>query len=146
MPTPESYRLWAKDVCIEVFRENGVSLSEDDSVILIATVFKRALELWRVEDDAVFTARRTSLLGLGDTVGENVRSIVSAEFGAQASKLRKELLADAESASTRAEQAVRKALSIPGRNEWRYRVEGAFAGAGLMLSGAWLFHWLTGQR
>ncbi len=142
MPTPESYRLWAKEVCSEVFRESGVSLSEDDSVILIATVFKRALELWRMEDDAAFTAQRTSLLGLSETVGEKVRSVVSAEFGAQAIKLRKELLSDAESASSRAERAVKLALSIPGRNQWKYRVEGAFAGAGLMVLGALLAHWL----
>ena len=40
-----------------------MSLSEDHSVILIATVFKRALELWRSEDDAAFTAQRTPFLG-----------------------------------------------------------------------------------
>jgi len=27
---------WAKDVCVEVFREHGLKLSEDDSIILVA--------------------------------------------------------------------------------------------------------------
>ena len=67
---------------------------------------------------------------------------MSAEFGAQATRLRKQLLTDAESASSRADEAVGKALSIPGRNEWKYRVEGGFAGAGLVLLGAVLFRWI----
>ncbi len=80
---------------------------------------------------------------MGTDVGDRTRKVVAAEFGAQAIKLRTALLADAESASAMATDAVRKALAIPSRQDpWKFRVEGASAGSALMVLGAVLYHWL----
>lgn len=45
----ERRREWAKRITVEAFQECGVKLSEDDPVILVAAVFRRALEEWDMD-------------------------------------------------------------------------------------------------
>ena len=134
---------WARNLTLEAFRECGVRLKENDSLLLVAAVFRKALDSWASEQERALEDVLFSIGNVGTDVGDRTRKIVAAEFGAQAIKLRTAFLADAESASAMATDAVRKALAISGRQDpWKFRVEGAFAGSALMVLGAVLYHWL----
>lgn len=134
---------WAKTVTLEAFRECGVRLKDNDSLLLVAAVFRKTLEAWSLDERRALDDHLFSIRNAGTDAAEGVRTVVAAEFGAQAAKLRTALLADAQSASTAAEDAVRKALALPNRQSpWKLRVEGAFGGTALMVLGAILYHWL----
>ena len=134
---------WAKALTLEAFRECGVRLRDNDSLLLVAAVFRKTLESWAVEERRSLDDQLVSIGNAGSDAAEGVRAVIAAEFGAQAAKLRTALLADAQSASATSEDAVRKALAIPGNmSVWKLRVEGAFAGSALMVLGALLYHWL----
>lgn len=133
---------WAKTLTLEAFRECGVRLSENDSLLLVAAVFRKALDAWAVEERRALEDQLVSIGNAGNDLATGLRTVIAAEFGAQSTRLRTALLADAESASATANDAVRKALLVPGQNVWKFRAEGAFAGSGLMVLGAMLYHWL----
>jgi hypothetical protein len=134
---------WARKITLEAFASSGVKLREDDSIILVAAVFRRALDEWLDSSKEALDSRNASLLDASGDLAQMVRSVIAEEFGAQSSRLRRELLEDAESASMKADTAVKAALAIPEqRNQWRARMEGVFLGGGLVLLGAILMHWL----
>ena len=144
MATQAEASSWAKQLTQEAFAASGIKLREGDSLILVAAIMGRVLEAFRTEEQEALRAHLTAIQTAGSTVSSKAREAVAEEFGAQATRLRTELLKDAESASFRAESAVAKALSIPERkNLWRARAEGLFAGAILVLLGAFLMHWLS---
>lgn len=144
MPTTDDNKEWAKHLTLAAFTECGVRLREGDSLILVAAVFRKVLETWAESERTALSAQVEAVLAAGADVAERTRTVVAEEFGAQAKRLRVDLLKDAESASVTAEKAVNRALGIPERqNLWRARVQGGFAGAGLVLLGAVLMHWFA---
>ena len=142
MPSTDETKDWAKQLTVAAFTECGVRLREGDSLVLVATVFRKVLEAWSESETAALAGQVKAVENAGANVAERTRAVVAEEFGAQALKLRTELLEDAESASVKAVAAVDKALGIPKRQDlWRARVQGAFGGAGFVLLGALLMHW-----
>jgi hypothetical protein len=119
-------RSWAQNLCIEAFAERGIKLSEDDSVILVAAVFRRALDDWK--------------LGQGEAMAEQAagfRRRLSAIVDEALTLFQERMKADVAAANLAAERAVEKALSIPGKDtQWRYRMEGVLIGAVLVGLGA----------
>ncbi len=144
MPQTDEGQEWAKQLTLAAFTECGVRLREGDSLILVAAVFRRVLEAWSVNQKALMASQASIISASGARVADLTRAAIAEEFGAQASRLRTELLKDAESASALSLSAVKNALGIPERkNLWRARAEGLFAGAILVLFGAFLMHWLS---
>jgi len=75
-------------------------------------------------------------------VGDVMRKAIADEFKSQAVALRIALLTDAESASYAAEDAVKKALKMQGKDtHWKHRMEGVFIGVAVVLLGARLYGW-----
>jgi len=112
---------WAKDVCVEVFREHGLKLSEDDSIILVAAVFRRALDTWLCEHREEL-AKHT--LDVEQTARE-ARAAIASVICEEGAAFREQLRTDVRAASYAAEQAVQRALAITGRHsQWKHRMEG----------------------
>ncbi len=98
---------------------------------------------WLESSKDALDRRNASLVDTTGELAQMVREVIAEEFGAQLSRLRHELLKDAESASVKADASVKAALAIPERrNQWKVRMEGVFVGSGLVLLGAMLMHWL----
>jgi len=57
LETPAQRHEWARDLCLEVFRVSNVKLSEGDSIILVAAVFRRMLDAWLVEHQETLDAQ-----------------------------------------------------------------------------------------
>ncbi len=144
MPQTDEGQEWARQLTLAAFSECGVRLREGDSLILVAAVFRKVLEAWSANQKELLASQSSIISASGAGVADLTRKAISEEFGAQATHLRTELLKDAESASSLSLSAVKDALNIPERkNLWRARAEGLFAGAILVLFGAFLMHWLS---
>jgi hypothetical protein len=130
---------WAKDLCVEAFRECGVKLREDDSLILVAAVFRRALDSWFRENEEDLKDHAIAVKAIGADFAGELRSIMSEE----SERFRDGLRADVKSANYGAEQAVSRALNIGGKDsQWKYRMEGVGIGVALVLIGVLLMVYL----
>lgn len=123
-------REWARDLCVEAFKEAGVKLREDDSIILVAAVFKRALDSWLLMNATELDKHKKVMVSIAEAWQANVHNALEEHSDA----LRARLNADLQRAEYMASQAVNKALSISGKDsEWRYRAQGFFGGLAIFV-------------
>lgn len=128
MPGPDERAEWAKELCVEAFRECGVKLGEDDSIILVAAVFRRALDAWLRESEDQLLVYSTAVEGIAEEFKRYLKTAMDEELV----RIKKDLNA----ANYSAEQAVLRALRINGKDShWKYRMEGIGIGVVLVVLG-----------
>lgn len=123
---------WARELCVEAFRDCGVKLREDDSLILVAAIFRRTLEVWLAENEQQLEVHAVALEGVAEEFGRYVKRTLEAE----GERFREGLRQDVETANWGASQAVNRALSIAGKDTpWKHRMQGVGIGVVLVLAG-----------
>jgi hypothetical protein len=130
MPNAQERSTWAREACLAVFRDKGLALREDDSIILFAAVLRSVLDSWLIEHDGILTEQTNRMEDLSNDWQLRFTEVL--EF--QVKTIRAKLQDDVQQAAYRAEQAVAKALSISGKDtHWKHRMQGAIAGVILTL-------------
>lgn len=116
-------RSLARQICIEAFAEHGVKLSDDDSMIVAATVFTKALDHWKTNQEDIIAEEAAAF-----------RRRLSGIMKEALELFRASMQKDVEAATLQAQIAVEKALAISDKgSHWRFWVQGAIFGIGVML-------------
>lgn len=120
------------DIIVEAFRQHGVALSPNDPMLALGTVLEfslqRAVQEASVHFEQMHDKRGKQLEAKEQDAIQRLEKLVAS--------FRKELQEVSGNASFRAEQAVKRALSIHPSTRWRDRCLGALCGAILVLIGA----------
>jgi hypothetical protein len=148
----EKRREWAKRITVEAFQECGVKLSEDDPVILVAAVFRRALEEWDIErqvfsraviDDVAekLDAFEKGLTEVVNDVLERVWSRIQIQLNQVQEEIGKAVETAESAAKTGSDKVIvsvptslPQTMQIEDRSD-RRRLEGIAIGVGLVLLG-----------
>ena len=120
-----------REVVLEAFKRHGVKVSEDDPVVVVGTVLELGM------DRAVSSAS----IGVAAAVD---KSLVAgfARFQKELDSTAASSKAASEAAGYRAEQAVKRALSITPDTRWKFFGMGVLVGAGAVLLGLLAQAWL----
>lgn len=118
------------DIIVEAFRQHGVALSPNDPMLALGTVLEfslqRAVEEATAHFEQMHNQQGKQLEAKEQDVIQRLEKLVGT--------FRKELQEVSGNASFRAEQAVKRALTIHPSTRWRDRCLGALCGAILVLT------------